>query len=121
VYPLTPQNEDDDTEYCDVPAKSPREAFQPLIDKYRSLRYISRPTNAKDGEFQLFIDEWQIFASENDPDEVREIAQELHADWLLSRGLKEIYLECGWQTDQLDQSAFRRDEFLEKRRRHLFG
>jgi hypothetical protein len=120
VYPWNPQHEDDDTEYYDVPAKSPREAFQPLIDKYRGLQYISRPTNTKEGEFQLFIDECYIFASENCPDEVREITQELQADWQLSRGLEEIYLECGWRIDRVDQSAFRREEFLEKRRRYLF-
>jgi hypothetical protein len=81
VYPWTPQAEDDDTEYYDVPAKSPRDAFQSLIDKYRCLQYISRPTNAKEGEFQLFVDECHIFAPENCPDEVHEIAQELQADW----------------------------------------
>jgi hypothetical protein len=121
VYAWTPQAEDDDTEYYNVPAKSPREAFQPLIDKYRSLQYISRPTNAKEGEFQLFVDECHIFAPENCPDEVHEIAQELQADWQLSRGLEGIYLECGWRTDRVDQSAFRREEFLERRRRYLFG
>jgi hypothetical protein len=121
VYPWTPQAEDDDTEYYDVPAKSPRDAFQSLIDKYRCLQYISRPTNAKEGEFQLFVDECHIFAPENCPDEVHEIAQELQADWQLSRGLEGIYLECGWRTDRVDQSAFRREEFLERRRRYLFG
>jgi hypothetical protein len=121
VYPWTPQDEDDDTEYYDVPAKSPRETFQPLIDKYRSLQYISRPTNAEEGEFQLFIDEWQFGLPDHAPDEARELLEGLHTDWQLSRGLEEIYFECGWRTDQVDQSAFRREEFLEKRQQHLFG
>jgi hypothetical protein len=121
VYPWTPQHEDDDTEYYDVPAKSPREAFQPLIDKYRGLQYISRPTDSKEGEFQLVLDECHVFAPESSPDGARGIAQELQADWQLSRGLEEIYLECGWRTDRVDQSAFRREEFLERRRRYLFG
>jgi hypothetical protein len=35
--------------------------------------------------------------------------------------LERIYLECGWRPDQMGQSAFRRDEFIEKRRAYLFG
>jgi len=120
VYPYTPQDEPDDGKYYDVPAMSPREAFQPLIDKYRGLHYTSRPSNAKEGEYQLIIDEWDVCVPDNAPVRARQLTEELHRRWQYSRGLEEIYLECGWRPDQVDQSAFRRDEFLEKRRRYLF-
>jgi hypothetical protein len=121
VYPWTPQDEPEDVEYYDVPAKSPREAFQPLIDKYRGLQYISRPSNAKEGEYQLVIDEWDVCIPDNAPVKARELTEELHRKWQHSRGLERIYLACGWRPDQVDQSAFRRDEFLEERRCYLFG
>jgi hypothetical protein len=121
VYPWTPQDEPEDVEYYDVPAKSPREAFQSLIDKFRKLQYISRPSNVTEGEYQLVVDEWDVFIPDDAPDRARELTEELHKKWQLSRGLEQVYLQCGWRPDQVDQSAFRRDEFIEKRRRYLFG
>lgn len=121
IYPWNPEDEPEDVEYCDVPAKSPREASQPLIYKYRRLHYTNWPSNAKEGEYQLVIDEWDVCVPDNAPDRARELTEELHRQWQHSRGLEKIYLECGWRPDQVDQNAFRRDEFLEKRRRYLFG
>lgn len=121
VYPWTPQDEPEDVEYDDVPAKSPREAFQPLIDKFRKLQYISRPSNGKGGEYQLVVDEWDVFIPDNTPCRARELTEELHRNWQHSRGLEQIYIQCGWRPDQVDQSAFRREEFIEKRTCYLFG
>lgn len=121
VYPWTPQDEPEDVEYYDVPAKPSREAFQPLIDKFRKLQYISRPSNAKEAEYQLVTDEWDISVPDDAPHRARELTEELHRKWQHSRGLEQIYLQCGWRPDQVDQSAFRRDEFIEKRRQYLFG
>jgi hypothetical protein len=121
VYPWTPQDEPEDVEFYDVSAKSPREAFQPLIDKFRKLQYISRPSNAKEGEYQLITDEWDISVPEDAPDRARELTEELHRKWQHSRELEQIHLQCGWRPNQVDQSAFRRDEFIGRRRQHLFG
>jgi hypothetical protein len=81
VYPWTPQGEPEDVEYYDVPAKSPREAFQPLIDRYRGLHYLSRPLNAKEGEYELVIDEWDVCVPDNAPVRARELTEELHRKW----------------------------------------
>jgi hypothetical protein len=40
-------------------------------------------------------------------------------EWLALRHLKEIYLESGWDVEAVVQTGFRREEFLEKRRRYL--
>jgi hypothetical protein len=85
------------------------------------LEYISRPSNAKEREYQLVVDEWDIFVPDNAPDRARELTEKLHRNWQRSRGLQLIYIQCGWRPDQVDQSAFRRDEFIEKRRQYLFG
>ena len=39
--------------------------------------------------------------------------------WQAEMHLKELYLECGWDVNAVEQSTFRRDEFLDKRRRYL--
>jgi hypothetical protein len=121
IYPWTPQDQPEDVEYYCVPAKSPREAFQPLIDEFRKLQYVSWPSNAKEGEYQLVVDEWDVFIPDDTPDRARELTEELHRNWQHSRGLKKIYIQCGWHPDQVDQNAFRRDDFIEKRRQYLFG
>lgn len=104
-----------------MPAKSPREAFQPPIERFRGLQYISHPSNVKEGEYQLVVDEWDIFVPDDAPDRARELTEELYKKWQHSRGLEDLYLHCGWRPRQIDQSAFRRDEFIEKRRQYLFG
>lgn len=121
VYSWTPQDEPEEMAYYDMPATTPREAFQPLIDKFRSLQYISLPSNAKEGEYQLVVDEWDVFVPDDAPDRARELTEELHRKWQHSRGLKDIYLQCGWRPEQIDQFSFRRDDLIERRRRYLFG
>lgn len=120
IYPWTPQDEPEETAYYDVPAKTPREAFQSVINKFRGLQYISHPSNAKEGEYQMVVDEWDVIVPDDVPDRVRELTEQLHRKWQYSRGLKDMYVECGWRPEQIDQSAFRRDEFIERRRRYLF-
>jgi hypothetical protein len=39
--------------------------------------------------------------------------------WKAVRGLAEIYISCGWQVDTVEQPAFRRDEFVKRRKRHI--
>jgi hypothetical protein len=35
------------------------------------------------------------------------------------RQLKDVYLWCGWNLNTMEQAAFRRDEFIEKREKLL--
>lgn len=100
---------------------SPREALQPLINKFRSLDYINIPPWAG-SDHELVYEEWAFappvrtdFRDESD------VESQVRArdDFLAKRQLKDLYLECGWDVNATSQSAFRRDEFLEKRRQHL--
>ena len=86
---------------------SPREALQPLINKFRSLDYINIPPWAG-SDHELVYEEWAFappvrtdFRDESD------VESQVRAR------------ECGWDVNATSQSAFRRDEFLEKRRQHL--
>lgn len=104
-----------------IPSMSPREALQPLIDKFRSLDYINRPPWAGT-DHQLVYEEWVFpppvrtdFRDESDfESQVR-----ARDEFLAKRQLKDLYLECGWDVNAVSQTAFRRDKFLENRRQHL--
>lgn len=100
---------------------SPREALQPLLNKFRSLDYINRPPWAGTDHESVY-EEWAF------PPPVRTDIRDDHAfenqvrardKFLAKRQLKDLYLECGWDVNAILQPEFRRDEFLEKRRRHL--
>jgi hypothetical protein len=104
-----------------IPSMSPREALQPLINKFRSLDYINRPPWAGT-DHQLVYEEWAFpplvrtdFRDESD------FESQIRArdEFLAKRQLKDLYLACGWDVNAVSQTAFRRDEFLEKRRQHL--
>lgn len=105
-----------------IPSMSPREALQPLVNKFRRLEYLNRPPWA--GTEHEIIYEFSDFSPPmrdgirfND-EEILQVRR-LEKEWLALRQLKEIYLECGWDVDAVVQTGFRREEFLEKRRRHL--
>lgn len=104
-----------------IPSMTPREALQPLLNKFRSLDYINRPPWAGT-DHELIYEEWAS------PPPVRTDIRDDHAfenqvrardEFLAKRQLKDLYLECGWDVNAILQPEFRRDEFLEKRRRHL--
>lgn len=104
-----------------VPSKPPREALQPLIDKFRSLAYINRPPWA--GTDHELVYEESAFPppdradfSDDSDFESRVRARD---EFLAKRRLKDLYLECGWDVNAVEQTAFRRDRFIEKRSRHL--
>jgi hypothetical protein len=104
-----------------IPSMSPREALQPLINKFRTLDYINRPPWAGT-EHQLVYEE-SAFPPPDRTDFRDESAFESQVrardEFLAKRHLKDLYLECGWDVKAVEQTAFRRDEFLEKRRQHL--
>jgi hypothetical protein len=102
--------------FYNLPYSSPREALQPVIDKFRGLRYILEPVRG-DGswEHELLMDEF-----EDDEFRTSECAEDGWRDEMYRR-LRELYLECGWDVDAVEQRGFRRGEFLQKRRVFIEG
>jgi hypothetical protein len=102
-----------------IPSMSPREALQPLINKFRRLEYLSRPPWAGT-EHELIYEDSPFDPALLDRDSPRyEQNLMIGNEWLALRHLKETYLECGWDVEAVVQTGFRREEFLEKRRRYL--
>lgn len=104
-----------------IPSMSPREALQPLLNKFRSLDYINRPPWAGT-DHELVYEEWAFHPpvrTDFRDDHAFENQVRARDEFLAKRQLKDLYLECGWDVDAISQPEFRRDEFLEKRRRHL--
>ncbi|KAI7212141.1 hypothetical protein KC333_g7276 [Hortaea werneckii] len=133
VFPWTPMydgasaadDDGDDSDGCDyfhVKPKSPREALQPLINEFRGLHYINKPLNENTNtSHQLFEETLNVGVTKTfTEDEIRRwVGKEYYRHWQISRELKDMYLDCGWQVDSVEQPDFRREEFLERRRRHL--
>jgi hypothetical protein len=104
-----------------IPSTSPREALQPLINKFRSLDYINVPSWAG-MDHQLVYEEWAFpppVRTDFSDDEDFQSQARARDEFLAKRQLKDLYLECGWDVNAVAQTAFRCDEFLEKRRQHL--
>lgn len=97
-----------------VPPKSPREALQPVIDKFRKSHYVMRQLMVEeDLNVQLHEEnEYEDGVPEDSDDEDFKV-------WQAVMHLKDLFLECGWDVDAVEQTTFRRDEFLEKRRRYF--
>lgn len=120
----------DPVSYSDVahyPAKPPSEAFRPLIEHYRKLDYIGIPwdnfgrvehryeTNSSYSPHgREGPPDWQRHTSQN----VRRVHRAGYDIWAAIRKIKGIYIDCGWNVDAVEQSQFRREEFIERRARH---
>ena len=100
--------------YSNVPAISPREALGPIIENWRNLGYIGMPNlvywehdqyyDCSDGHFPPHYSELEI--------------RRARAGWNVRTavdGVKDLYIDCGWDVDSLEQAEFRRDEFLKRR------
>jgi hypothetical protein len=119
MFPWTPIMDDFDIDT--LPSQSPREALQPLIDKYRGLRYVIKPPR---GGFwhELFLEEEQYLRPYDGPEDRREESEGADREILVGlRGIKDLYLSCGWNVNAVEQGAFRRDEFIERREAFLAG
>jgi hypothetical protein len=107
-----------DTNYFHISPVSPREALQPVIDMYRGLHYINRPLTG-DSNFLLVTEQ----VGERPPDDPtgaqRQSFESSRKIWQAERGLEAIYLDCGWDVNAVEQTNFRRDEFLQKRHDHI--
>lgn len=106
-----------DTNYFHISPVSPREALQPVIDKYRGLHYINRPLSG-DRNFVLVTEQVGERLPEDPTDTQRRSFENSQKVWQAERGLEAIYLDCGWDVNAIKQTNFRRDEFLQKRSDH---
>jgi hypothetical protein len=105
--------------HVNIPSKSPREALQPLINKYRGLRYVIKPPSENIGE-ELYLEESEYLRPYEGPEERREESEASDIKTLsILRHLRDLYLWCGWNLNTVEQAAFRREEFIEKRKELL--
>jgi hypothetical protein len=105
--------------HVNIPSKSPREALQPLIDKYRGLEYIIKPPSESTGP-ELYLGEFEYLRPYEGPEDRREESELTDSKTLARlRQLKYLYLWCGWNLNTAEQATFRRDEFIEKREEFL--
>jgi len=102
--------------YFHIPPVSPREALQPVIDKYRSLHYINRPLSpAGRSDFLLITEQFGERLPDDPTEAQRESFERNRRVWQAERRLEAIYLDCGWDVRAVEQTNFRRDEFLRRR------
>jgi hypothetical protein len=121
--PVDDDERDMTTDYfhANIPSKSPREALQPHIDKYRGLQYIIKPLS-EDIENELYIEECEYLRPCEGPEDRREEFESIDSKTLSRlRHPRDLYLWCGWNRNTIEQAAFRRDESIEKREELLAG
>jgi hypothetical protein len=103
----------DNSNYFHVPAVSPREAFQSLIDKFRGLEFLGTPP------FMEFNDDLFLENGRTPPEDWDQGAKvQFRVDfgvWKAKRKLADFYLECGWDVHAVEQPDFRRAEFITRR------
>jgi hypothetical protein len=102
--------------YFEVPPVTPREAFQPMIDNFRSLKWLAT------GDKYGFLPKWpyiELPLSGKHHERARKKYKADYDIWRGMRGLQDVYLDCGWNVDAVEQSTFRRKEFIEKKKRYM--
>ena len=115
INPWTPNADGPEpNHYTNVPAISPRKALGPIIDNWRKLNYIGMPDQVfweHDQYFDCSDGQFPAHYSERDVRWAR-------ANWdvrIAVDGVKDLYIDCGWDVYSLEQTNFRRDEFLKRR------
>jgi len=99
-------------DYLYLRPMSPREAFQPLIDSFRSLRRVAAPeitcveTDLNSGPTQRESGTPAKHEAENNL-------------WKAMYALADLYLECGWDASAVAQTDFRRADFIGKRTKYI--
>ena len=113
MYPWN-YNDYEDDNYFQVPPLTPRKAFQPVIDNFRNLNWLTI------GDWRGIQTKWPWNDFPEDWPESDRPSYEADYDvWKAIRGLKDIYIDCGWNVDAIEQTNFRREEFIEKQKRHI--
>jgi hypothetical protein len=125
IFPWTPMTDqppedesDLDANYFHISPISPREALQPVIDMHRGLHYINRPLTG-DSNFLLVTEHLGVRLPDDPTDAQRQSFERSRNIWQAEYGLKAIYLDCGWDVNALEQTNFRRNEFLQKRKDYI--
>jgi hypothetical protein len=99
-------------DYLHLRPVPPREAFQPLIDSFRSLRRVAAPETT-------FVETDQN-SGPTQPESGTSAQHKAEFNlWKAMCGLADLYLECGWDVNAVAQTDFRRVEFVEKRTKYL--
>lgn len=103
-------------DYFGLPAQSPRQVLGPVIEKYQRLDYIARLDEYVDFSSPLFSESGGRPPKDWGPRDAL-VWEAQYAVWQAVRGIKDIYVECGWDVDKSvrEQGEFRRGEFLQKR------
>ena len=98
--------------YFDLQPISPRQAFQPLLDKFRGLHQLVAPEHGQVNTSQdASPQRWQFGTEAQYRAEIKV--------WAAVCGLADIYLECGWNANAIAQTGFRSIEFIEKRSNYM--
>lgn len=99
---------DEVDDYFDLHPVSPRQAFQPLLDRFRGLRRLITPDRGQiNTDKDAMPQHWQFGTEAQFLAEIRV--------WEAMCSLADLYLECGWDVSATTQMAFRSSEFIEKR------
>jgi hypothetical protein len=103
---------DEVDEYFDLRPVSPRQAFQPLLDKFCGLRRLVAPEHGQvDTEQNASPQRWQFGTEAHFRAEVKV--------WDAMCGLASMYLDCGWDVNVVVQTEFRSSKFEEKRSEYI--
>lgn len=115
--------------YSHVPGLPPSQVLGPLTAQYRQLHYLGHATTTYEVEHEHSSDSYYATLGRAGPQDQgwNSVAHARHAAaydvWAAVRGLKDLYLDCGWDVD-VDvgggggQVGFRREEFVEMRERY---
>jgi hypothetical protein len=99
-------------DYFHLRPVSPREAFQPLIDSFRSLRRVAAPE-------RTFVETDQDSGPRQRESGTPAQHEAKNNLWKAMCELADLYLECGWDANAVAQPDFRRVEFVEKRTKYI--
>ncbi|ROV88189.1 hypothetical protein VSDG_09263 [Cytospora chrysosperma] len=99
----------DTNDYSHVAALPPRQVVGPLIDHYRRLDYLATPYGQVDFSSPLFADaplnpvtgDAQPPKDWGPVDAIKWRAQ--YAVWRATRGIKDLYLDSGWDVERREQ------------------
>lgn len=107
---------EDVNDYFQVPGLPPREALAPLITACQTLDYLGTP-DGLDFNHGLYSESGGL-PPKDWPEHNKRQWWAQYATWQAVRKLEDIYLDCGWNVDTLQQPNFRREEFIKRRQKY---
>lgn len=103
-------------DYFDLTPLPPSEVLGSFIKDYRELKYLATPRGV-DFNPEFYRESGGVPPQDWSKRE-QKIWKSSYNIWQATQELRKLFLECGWNTETSNQSAFRRDEFMEKRDRY---